>query len=150
MSDLCNPLDSVDVPVPMGMLDEVSAGYKEVDGIVVSRGWHHSLADRTDDETGIECMLSKMHIDDFVPEQTPLCEMVRIGVAYAHVLQHALSTSLLKGCFHVIVSASAEEDESIGNTCVLRFHRLRLGQVWLVDDLEAYKQPIITLEFCLD
>jgi hypothetical protein len=142
-------LDRIGGTVPEAMMHELANGYEEVDGIVVPKGWADSFRKSATDETGIECLASKMHVDAFLPEQVPPIVMVRTALAYAYALKAELKASPLEGLFRVIIGASLKDDDSVRDTCVVRFHRLRQGQKWLEDDLEGYRQPIMTLDFSL-
>ena len=96
-----------------------------------------------DDETGFECSLSKIHVEDFVAEDLPLAEVTRVGIAYALRLRDALLRlrSVLTGTFRIIVDAQlpSPDLDVHGSVCTVRFHKVRPGQVWLDDDLDAYK-----------
>jgi hypothetical protein len=85
--------DRVGVAIPEAMMDELANGYEEVDGIVVPKGWVDSFKKSATDETGIECLASKMHVDAFLPRNAPLIEMVRTALAYAQALKAQLKAS---------------------------------------------------------
>jgi hypothetical protein len=135
--------------VPEALMRELASTYEEIDGVVIPKGWANSFQKTNDDETGIECIASKIHIDAFLPRNTPLVDMVDVAMAYAHELAERLNSSSLGGAFRVIIGASPMDEESVRNTCVVRFHRIRQGQQWLNEDLEGYKSPIMTLDFSL-
>lgn len=136
-------------PVPELLVAELRDGFKEVDGCVVPRSFQASSIwsetrlrkQNVDDETGFECSLSKMHLDEFVDPSISLSELARIGCAYAMYLRGALLASPVSGHFRIIVDAQIPDAEfRVGNVCSVRFHKIRPGQAWLVDDLETYKQ----------
>jgi len=129
----------VSARIPAKMLDEINRGFAEVRGVVAANGpMHKSSGEWRDDETGVECLLNKIHVDDYLDEMTPVKEMVIIAIAYALKLQDALLASALDGSFRIIISG-----DSVGNSCTVRFHRLRPDQVWLADDLESYKEEAL-------
>jgi len=142
-------LEGITGSIPEGMLRELASSYEEIDGVVVPTGWADSFQKTNDDETGIECLASKIHVDAFLPRDTPLADMVGVALAYARQLRKRLGTSSLRGPFRVIIGASPKDEESVRDTCVIRFHRMRPGQQWLKEDLEGYKSPIMTLDFSL-
>ena len=98
-------------------------------------------ANNADDETGFECGLNKVHLEDFVDADLPLSELARIGCAYGMYLRQALLDSKVSGDFRIIVSAQLPDlTLNVGNVCTVRFHKIRPGQIWLHNDLEAYKE----------
>ena len=136
-------------PVPESLIDKVRDGFKEVDGCVVPRSFRassiwagtHQKENGIDDETGFECSLSEVHIEDFVDSSISASELARIGCAYAMYLRRALVGSSVSGQFRIIVDVQQADTElDVGKVCVVRFHRIRPGQPWLVDDLESYKE----------
>ena len=136
-------------PVPASLVDELTEGFKEVDGCVVPNSFQEASiwsetrpkVDLSDDETGVECDLSKVHLEDFVAESVNLSELARIGCAYAMYLRKALTNSPLNGPFRIIVDAQLPDPElQIGNVCTVRFHKVRPAQEWLIGDLESYKE----------
>ena len=133
-------------PLPSGMAEAggVSEGFADLDGCVVPIRWLAKAVDKNrDDETGLECLLSKIHVGDFVDESTtPLDQMIRLGIAYAHVLRNGLLASRVKGPFRIIVSGLLGNDDDAA-TCTVRFHRRRAGQDWLNHDLEGYSREAL-------
>src|SRR5579859_2937530 len=98
-------------PVPESLVAELRDGFKEVDGCVVPHCFQDSSiwsqtrprTDNIDDETGYECSLSKVHLEDFVDSSISLSELARIGCAYAMYLRRALLISPVSGQFRIIV-----------------------------------------------
>lgn len=136
-------------PVPTSLVIRVSEGFKEVGGCVVPRSFRTTSswpetrirANNIDDETGFECSLSKVHLEDFADAGVSLSELARIGCAYAMYLRKALLDSPISGNFRIIVDAQLPDPEiEVGNVCSVRFHKVRPDQTWLADDLESYKQ----------
>ncbi len=139
-------------PVPDLLINEVREGFKDVDGCVVPRSFEatsiwseiRTTSNNSDDETGFECSLSKVHLEYFVDADVPLSELARIGCAYAMYLRRALLGSQVSGDFRIIVSAQMPDPTlKVGNVCTVRFHKIRPGQAWLGDDLEAYAEEAI-------
>jgi hypothetical protein len=109
-----------------------------------------SLELRTIDETGIECSLSKIHLDDFLPANMELNELARTGLDFAFLLRGALLNSRVLGPFRIIISAQLPDQSlnvglNVGTNCTVRFHRMRLGQEWLKDDLDSYKEEALAV-----
>ena len=137
-------------PVPESLVDKLSEGFKVVDGCVVPSSFQAALiwseerprTNNFDDETAVECSLSKVYLEDFVDTPVPLAELARIGCAYAMYLRKALLESQVLGSFRIIVDAQLPDPElHVGNAaCSVRFHKVRPNQSWLVDDLESYKE----------
>jgi len=136
-------------PVPNSLANRAREGFKEVDGCVVPRSFEaisvwsekRPRANNADDETGFECGLNKVHLEDFVDADLPLSELARIGCAYGMYLRQALLDSKVSGDFRIIVSAQLPDlTLNVGNVCTVRFHKIRPGQIWLHNDLEAYKE----------
>ena len=139
-------------PVPPSLVSVAMEGFKEVDGCVVPRSfqatsiWSEARVktDNIDDETGFECSINKAHLDDFTDAGLALTELARVGCAYAMYIRKALLDSPVAGKFRIIVAANPSDSElRVGNTCSVRFHRVRPNQVWLTDDLESYKQEAL-------
>lgn len=79
------------------------------------------------DETGYECFVNKIHIEDYAQE-----DLVSIGMRFLREI-----SSL---CFAANVSFPVHGVISAADDCVIvRFHRVRPGQNWLDADLENYK-----------
>jgi len=139
---------------PEGMADAagLTNGFEEFDGCVVPIGYPKSKpifsplnprVENSNDETGFECSLSKIHVGDFVDEETtPLLQMIRMGIAFGHQLRAALLSSRLEGPFRIIISGQLQS-ENVDKSCTVRFHRRRAGQRWLSDDLDEYKREAL-------
>ena len=149
--------ERVSVPCPSALLAELEDGFKELDGCVVPKRFENGpiwsagrvRADNQDDETGLECTVSKIHIEDFVRNDLPLADITRHGIAYALRLREALTRSVPAGVFRIIVDVQLPDaDLDLGGIYTIRFHKVRVGQVWLDDDLEHYRQnAVLAMEF---
>lgn len=143
---------SVSIPAPLS--DWATQGFKEVDGCVVPSSfpstsiWSSSRVktENIDDETGVESALTEVHIEAFLDEVAGLSEVARLGLDLGFLLQRELKSSRISGPFRIIISAQlADPDLKVGNTCTVRFHKQRTGQVWLDDDLEEYREEAIAV-----
>jgi hypothetical protein len=142
--------------IPDSLRKQVELGFKEVEGCVVpaffvpSSIWSEARprVDNIDDETGLECLLSSVHLDGLVPDDTALTELARLGLDFAFVLRGVLLDSQIAGPFAIIISAQEPDPElNVGPTCTVRFHRIRVGQVWAADNLESYQEAVAVCDF---
>jgi hypothetical protein len=92
---------------------------------------HLALSDFRD-ETALECCANRLRMEAMVEPRlarsAPLL-LLTAGLVTAGAMAAALRK--LKGTFNVIVSYD-------GEGCAVRFHKVRKGQHWLMDDLEEY------------
>ena len=107
----------------------------ETGGCVLLRGFvkkpHLSPADFPD-QTGLECSANKLRMEAmFPPRLVASCPLLLLtaGLLTARALSSELSR--MPGRFNVIVSYD-------GDSCAVRFHKIRAGQRWLAEDLEGY------------
>jgi hypothetical protein len=93
---------------------------------------HLALSDFRD-ETALECCANRLRMEAMVEPRlartAPLL-LLTAGLVTAGAMAAALRK--LKGSFNVIVSYD-------GEGCAVRFHKIRAGQHWLMDDLEDYE-----------
>ena len=93
---------------------------------------HLALSDFRD-ETALECCANRLRIEAMVEPRlartAPLL-LLTAGLVTAGAMAAALRK--VKGSFNVIVSYD-------GEGCAVRFHKIRAGQHWLMDDLEDYE-----------
>ena len=145
------------IETPESLVALVKGGFKEVDGCVVPANYPESSiwseerrkVANIDDETGFECSISEIHIENHFDIPIEFEELVRTGNDLAFYLGNELSKSDIKGNFRIIVGARhADPRNNVGETCVVRFHRIRPDQVWLADNLEGYRhEAIAALDF---
>lgn len=138
------------VPIPEALQQLLNDGFEQkgeftfVRSLASSRSSTFAFLKQTDDATGIEAAINEIHVDDFVPEAIPFFELVRLGSDFGFALRKKLNDAGLNGPFRVIVSAcSADPSLNVRNTCVVRFHKRRIDQSWLNDDLESYKEEAV-------
>ena len=145
------------VAMPDSLRAVATSGFKEVDGCVVSSSFTGTIIWssarprilNTDDETGFECSLSKIHVEDYFETNIGAIELARTGVDFAFLLGTELLKTGIGGDFRIIVSMHvADHEMNVKETCTVRYHKMREGQIWLDDDLEAYKhEAIAALDF---
>lgn len=131
--------------VPLDLITFVNEGFKEVEGCVVPKSYTLNNVPLAPDEnqSHAEADISKASVDDFLPSGTTVIAMVKAGLGFASILRNGLLSSGLQGPFKIIVTAS--DDPQISG-CSVRFHRARVGQDWLHDDLNIYSNPTAILE----
>jgi hypothetical protein len=123
-------VDANTVP-PGAAVDVVQAG-----GLFLLRGFvrrpHLALADFRD-ETGLECAANRLRMEAMIhprlASSAPLL-LLTAGLMTAGTIAAALRR--FGASFNVIVSYD-------GESCAVRFHKIRAGQRWLAEDLEAYE-----------
>jgi hypothetical protein len=140
-----NPADFIG-PVPSELLAELKEGFEEVQGCILPRDPDQTPfeIEEGNDETGIECQVSKINFIEYRRDDEPFEKMLRMGVAYGFALKQQLEKSGLRGPFRVIVGADSEGEYP---SVTVRYHRLRLGQEWLGTDLESYANAILAVDF---
>ncbi len=88
------------------------------------------------DRTGVECFFNHLHIEDFLKKKRVLPkELLQQSFCYANKLDQVLGKS---NSFEIIISFSTDPIYD----CNVRFHLLRDGEDWLLDDLESYEDAI--------
>lgn len=80
------------------------------------------------DETGYECFVNKVHIEDYAQN-----DLVSIGIRFLREISHLCFVANISFSVHGIISAA---DDCV----IVRFHLVRPGQNWLDADLENYKE----------
>jgi hypothetical protein len=88
------------------------------------------------DRTGLEYFVNHVHVEDYVEEGNPVV-LQEQGPLYAKALQRILEPH---GSFYIIVSMSDTDFDDKPNflTCTVSFHKVRVGEFLLDEDLETY------------
>jgi hypothetical protein len=84
------------------------------------------------DQTGLECSANRLRMESMLETRlTRSCPLLLLtaGLLTARAISGALSR--YAGLFNVILSYD-------GESCTVRFHKVRAGQRWLLADLEEY------------
>lgn len=84
------------------------------------------------DKTGNEASYNKILIEDYLNEEIESSKPIKLGVLYAVALLNKLSEEIESADFIVIFSND-------GLYSSVTFHKKRVGESWLSDDLEKYK-----------
>jgi len=84
------------------------------------------------DETGVECLVNKLHIDDDFEKNEWIAAIYTFG---------SMLSSLASG--HNVRLIATADDMS----CTVRFHLIRKGQEWLDVDIEGYPTPVMYADY---
>ncbi len=107
----------------------------EAGGCFLLRGFvrkpHLSPAD-VPDQTGLECSANRLRMEALFPPRIVLsCPLLLLTAGLLTARAISAELSRLPGRFNVILSYD-------GESCAVRFHKIRAGQRWLAEDLEGY------------
>jgi hypothetical protein len=129
------PFAARDVPSQLPALEIVE------DCVLLKDQWepnkgHVKIADHFD-ETGFECFVNHVHLPfDETGKTLTRC------LEYAATLEDALMPLTTNRRFRVVVSLS-DDGEFPKSACTVRFHQIRTGQNWILEDLEEYESDAI-------
>lgn len=99
---------------------------------------------QTPDMTGNEALINKTHIDDYVPSSHDkgLSRQLAHALLLANAVVVALEASAMKpGKLRQIIGLDVT-----AKTCTHRFHILREGEIYLLEDLESYQEPLLVMD----
>ena len=137
-------------PIPDGLRELLAEGFEETSGMLLFRSLavvRSSLLSylvETEDETGAEVGVNEIKIERYIEGSIEFTELARLGCDFAFLLANTLRERQPNTGFRVIVSAMpGSSSDRVGDTCVVRFHQRRNGQIWLDDNLEAYREEAI-------
>ena len=107
----------------------------ETSGCVLLRGFvkkpHLSPSDFPD-QTGLECSANKLRMEAMFPARlVHSCPLLLLTAGLLTARALSVELARLPGRFNVILSYD-------GESCAVRFHKIRAGQRWLAEDLEGY------------
>src|SRR5215470_1171186 len=92
---------------------------------------HLSPADFPD-QTGLECSANKLRMENMLDARlVRSCPLLLLTAGLLTARAVALALSRYPAQFNVILSYD-------GDSCAVRFHKVRAGQRWLAEDLEGY------------
>ncbi len=92
------------------------------------------------DRTELECEINHIHIDDFIElskENTKV--LLEQSIRYAFLLQNRLPPTV---DFKVILACTFDPMVD----CNVRFHKQRLGEDWLANDIDNYSEALLVLD----
>jgi hypothetical protein len=132
-----------------GLADFVPPRFRRLvaDGVTQVAGhlrWQASASDREavdvtpfHDSTGFECAVTSLHVEDYLDPQPGGYVLAPIALACARSLASQLRQSVVDPC-RIIVNVRPAD-----GTSTLRFHKIRVGESWLADDLEGYRDEAV-------
>jgi hypothetical protein len=92
---------------------------------------HLSPADFPD-QTGLECSANKLRMEAMLePRLFRSCPLLLLTAGLVTARALSIELSRYPGKFNVILSYD-------GESCAVRFHKIRAGQRWLAEDLDGY------------
>lgn len=133
---------SDNVELPDELRDILNQGFQEVENCLVMKGIYNGPDVGIDysnyyDKTGFECIENHLHIDDYIEDSNAEFACL-IGIKFGKELKKNLETYYPDVSINVIVSC-----DDTGST--VRFHRIRVGESWLQNDIENYEEAICVL-----
>lgn len=122
----------------------LDAGFREVDGCVFLRELFKaddaSALPSFRDATGFEASINKVHLESFLDRDVAHDPPSLAEIAHASSRELSARLQLFSQTpFRVIATVQ-------GKHCTIRFHKLRTGESWLVDDLEAYTEAVLVMD----
>ena len=90
------------------------------------------------DWTGFECFTNAIHIEDFYSGADAI-EMLRQAMGFSKLIQDKMPSPPLPLRFIVSLDKFEGHDQ-----CVFKFHVIRASESWLAEDIEGYKEPVLT------
>ena len=103
-----------------------------------SRLVQSSVQEELGDETGYECFVNDLHLEDVLGPSTE-CSQLEQALAFGRELARIWVNAGKDGSLLFIIAGNEGEIN-------IRFHRVRVGQAWLADDLETYREPVAAIE----
>jgi len=94
----------------------------------------HAAVSEFPDETGYECFVNLVHVEDFTNQR-----LVAVAMSFFAKLSGLLANSYPERRFQGIISAS-------DNSCSMRFHTNRVTERWLSEDLDSYDEAICLIK----
>ena len=109
----------------------------EAQGLVLlrsdGRGWRPRLAEFAD-PTSLECTANKLSMGDLLdPRLTASCPLLLLLAGLLMAERVSAELRRFEGRFNVILSYD-------GESCAVRFHRIREGERWLQSEIEEYDE----------
>jgi hypothetical protein len=136
MAGLLKNADARKAILPAKLADLLSQGFVKKEGCyflaALYAGSLPASRDTFPDATGYEAYVNHLHLDDFTDDG----DQLSICLLYLDHLAHFWKNSE----FSVVpIQADVSYD---GESCVVRFHALRIGEQLLSEKLEAYDEAI--------
>ncbi len=134
--------EKVSQSLEQALLEILKQGFVEQDGCIVF-AWFKEAAGNTSvaqcfDETGYECFLNHLHIQDYLKNSSYISARLEQGFAFILCLASLLMNRYPSATFKIILSCSDDD-------CSVRFHKVRPNQTWVRDDLETYESEALAV-----
>jgi hypothetical protein len=127
------------------LVDLLEAGIIERDGAFLFAMFGNLVPftpSRFGDLTGYECAVNHVHIEDLLDPAIHGSHEVlfKSGATFALRLKEELESAYPQVGFRIVLSYSLDGPQS----CVVRFHKVRMGEEWLkMDDLDGYRSEAL-------
>jgi hypothetical protein len=136
MAGLLKNADARKAILPANLADLLSQGFVKKEGcyflVALYAGSLNASRDMFPDATVYEAYVNHLHIDDFTDDG----DQLNICLLYLERLTHLWKNSEFS---EVPIQADVSYD---GESCVVRFHALRIGEQWASDYLEGYAEAV--------
>ncbi|MBL7129208.1 MAG: hypothetical protein ISS16_09540 [Ignavibacteria bacterium] len=93
------------------------------------------------DNTNLEAFFNHIHMSDYLYDDRGV-SLLKLGLIFCEILSLKLKNEFPNYKFRIIISYD-EKNELGYNDCVVRFHKLRKGENYLLKNLEEYKSDAI-------
>jgi len=94
--------------------------------------------------TALECGENHVHITDFLTERSIIeqhsLELLYMGLGYTEMLRTKLKNQFPNHLFRIILTyklAKIDPDDDMSHDCIVRFHKIRAGELWTPPSSEA-------------
>jgi hypothetical protein len=93
------------------------------------------------DATKLECSANRLRMESMVaPRLARACPLLLLTAGLMTARAMAVELTRFQGRFNVILSYD-------GDSCAVRFHKIRAGERWLADDLDdTYAEGVLVFE----
>lgn len=102
------------------------------------------------DKTGYECFINKINLEDYVEnnDQTPVFFIIQCYLIIMKITQLILGLQKSNLSKYNFIFSINQNDPNINlHSYVLRFHKIREGEVWLEDDINSYNEALLIFSF---
>jgi hypothetical protein len=141
MQELMQALDRRSEALPASLLDLMRGGFLEAKTCVFRASLYRHRGNATltsfPDETGYECFVNHIQIDEHVPQDAWL----RVGLLFVDRLIQTWRASARASMPIQAILSIGEWSDYPSHT--VRFHVVRHGQDWLTADLESYEHEAV-------
>ncbi|MCB9228345.1 MAG: hypothetical protein H6618_01905 [Deltaproteobacteria bacterium] len=134
-------IETLRTTIPTELEELLSEGVENVEDCIFLKCNVGNLSNvkKTDfpDNTGLECFVNKINIDNYTDDDPSVSDMLKIGISAINLIKCYLQNKDDK--FAIIYSV--QDDDFIAAS--LRFHKCRDGETWISDNLEGYEDATL-------